>query len=107
MEPVPAPVREPPSPATTDLWSQYVASLDNVGFASIVRMAKLTGIESDVAIISFPRTAESFVRQWSANGKKDQIARGLTALRGPADRRPFGNRRIIRGAGAGCPRKAG
>jgi DNA polymerase III subunit gamma/tau len=82
LEPVPVAVREPPSPATADLWSQYVASLNNVGFASIVRMAKLTGIESDVAIISFPRTAESFVRQWSANGKKEQIARGLTALRG-------------------------
>jgi DNA polymerase-3 subunit gamma/tau len=81
-EPPPAPVREPPSPANADLWSQYVASLNNVGFASIVRMAKLTAVESDVAIISFPRTAESFVRQWSANGKKDQIARGLTALRG-------------------------
>jgi DNA polymerase III subunit gamma/tau len=81
-EPPPVALREPPSPATADLWSQYVASLNNVGFASIVRMAKLTGIESDVAIISFPRTAESFVRQWSTNGKKDQIARGLTALRG-------------------------
>lgn len=72
----------PHTPATGDLWSHYLASLNNIGFASIVRMAKLTAIESDVAIISFPRTAESFVRQWSANGKKDQIARGLTALRG-------------------------
>ena len=45
-------------------------------------MAKFRGIENDLAIIRLPRSAETFAKQWNANGKKDQIARALTELRG-------------------------
>jgi DNA polymerase-3 subunit gamma/tau len=82
------PEPEPVTARTGDLWADFIATLDNVAFSSVAKMAKLTAIESDTAIVHFPRTAESFVRQWSANGKKDQISRALTELRG----RPTGVR---------------
>ena len=71
-----------PIPSTGDIWSRYLKTIETPGFASVARMAKLAGFESDTAVIRFPRTAESFVKQWSANGKKDQIGRALSELRG-------------------------
>jgi hypothetical protein len=45
-------------------------------------MARIAGLEGGFAVIRFPRERESFARTWSTNGKKDQIARVLTELRG-------------------------
>lgn len=68
---------------STDLWSGLLAKLQSqASFSSVLGMAKFRGIENDLAIIRLPRSAETFVKQWNANGKKDQIARAVTELRG-------------------------
>jgi hypothetical protein len=51
-------------------------------FSSALNMVKLNRIENDLAIIVVPHAAETFVKHWNSNGKKDQIARALTELRG-------------------------
>jgi hypothetical protein len=47
---------------------------------------KLSSIDEGVATIGIPRHYDSFVKQWSANGKTDQIARALSEALG----RPVG-----------------
>jgi len=66
-----------------DLWTGLLAKLQSqASFSSVLGMAKFAGIENDLAIIRLPRSAETFAKQWNSNGKKDQIGRALTELRG-------------------------
>jgi DNA polymerase III subunit gamma/tau len=77
------PVR--PLPPGNDLWSNLLARPEvqtPASFASVLSFARLVGIEDDQAVIRFPPTHETFVKQWSTNGKRDIIGRALTELRG-------------------------
>jgi len=75
----PAISNQPPS----NLWAGLMAKLQNqTGFSTILGMTRFAGIENDIAIIRLPRSADTFVKQWNANGKKDKIASVLTELRG-------------------------
>jgi DNA polymerase-3 subunit gamma/tau len=66
--------------APTSLWSALLGKLQgHASFSTVLGMARFNGIENDMATIRLP---ETFVKQWNANGKKDQIARALTELRG-------------------------
>jgi DNA polymerase III gamma/tau subunit len=80
VSPPAAPIAgEPPS----SLWSGLLAKLQTqTGFSTILGVAKLAGIENDVAIIRLPPTHDTFVKMWNSNGKKDKIASVLTELRG-------------------------
>ncbi len=50
--------------------------------AGTLRLASFAGIQNGQAIIRFPQQLDTFARQWSSNGKKEQIANALTELRG-------------------------
>jgi DNA polymerase III subunit gamma/tau len=87
----PAPMRAPQPPtdpapipanvdALSDLWSGLLAKLQGQAlFTIVLGLAKFRGIEDGFAVILLP---ETYARQWNSNGKKDQIARALTELRG-------------------------
>jgi DNA polymerase-3 subunit gamma/tau len=92
-EPVAAPeplISTPPQPvmrevAEHDLWPRLLAlpqTQTPASFASILRLARFAGIEDEQAILRFPHSHETFVKQWSSNGKRDIIAAALTELRG-------------------------
>jgi DNA polymerase-3 subunit gamma/tau len=66
-----------------DLWTRLLANLaQKTTLANTLRLASFGGIEQGHAVILFPHHLDTFARQWSANGKKDQIAQALTDLRG-------------------------
>jgi hypothetical protein len=68
-----------------DLWPRLLAlpqTQTPASFASILRVAQYDGIEDDQATLRFPHSHETFVKQWSSNGKRDIIAAALTELRG-------------------------
>jgi len=69
---------------TGDLWPDLLARLEQLGssMANTLRMASLVGFQEGKAIIRFPQNLDTFAKQWSANGKKEQIANALTELRG-------------------------
>ena len=50
--------------------------------AGVLGAGKLRGIENGLATIGIPRHSDSFIKQWSANGKRDQIARALSEALG-------------------------
>jgi hypothetical protein len=66
------------------LWPDLLAKLQQSGssMANTLGMASLVGIREGKAIIRFPQNLDTFAKQWSSNGKKDQIAQALTDLRG-------------------------
>jgi len=73
----------PPAPVG-DLWPDLLSRLEQNGAttANTLRMASFGGIQNGQAIIRFPQHLDTFARQWSSNGKKEQIAQALTDLRG-------------------------
>jgi DNA polymerase-3 subunit gamma/tau len=77
------PALSPPA-LTGDLWPDLLARLEKSGstMANTLRMASLVGIQDGKAVIRFPQNLDTFAKQWSANGKKEQIAHALTDLRG-------------------------
>ncbi len=77
-------VSPPPVAPTGDLWPDLLARLEQKGssMANTLRMASLMGIQEGKAIIRFPHQLDTFAKQWSSNGKKEQIAHALTDLRG-------------------------
>jgi hypothetical protein len=82
---IPAAATPTSTPGSTNLWSRFLAMpqcQSPAFFASVLSSARLAGIENDQAIIRFPLTHETFVKQWSNNGKRDLIANALTELRG-------------------------
>jgi DNA polymerase III subunit gamma/tau len=82
-KPEPVVADAPPAGVPTDLWIGLLAKLQSqASFSSVLGMATFRGIENEIAIIRLPRSAETFAKQWNSNGKKDQIARALTELRG-------------------------
>jgi len=85
-EPVNAEQTVLPAPAapTGDLWPDLLARLEQSGATMVntLRLASFAGIQNGQAIIRFPKQLDTFARQWSSNGKKEQIANALTELRG-------------------------
>jgi DNA polymerase III subunit gamma/tau len=77
------PTNQPPVKGG-DLWSQFLArqAAGPAAFASVLKLATFAGIDDDMAILRFPHSAETFIKQWNANGKRDQIAKALSELRG-------------------------
>jgi DNA polymerase-3 subunit gamma/tau len=85
---------EPPQPIadadSPNFWADFLKMLQGQApaVAGVLGKGKLNGIEDGVATISIPRHSDSFVKQWSANGKREQIARALSEVLG----RPTGVR---------------
>ncbi len=67
-----------------DLWAGLLARLEQKtsSLANTLRMASFGGIQQGQAVILFPHHLDTFARQWSSNGKKDQIAQVITDLCG-------------------------
>jgi DNA polymerase-3 subunit gamma/tau len=84
---VPQPMADAASP---NFWSDFVKRLQGQApsMAGVLGEGKLSGIDDGLATIGIPRRYDSFVNQWSANGKRDQIARALSEALG----RPTGVR---------------
>jgi DNA polymerase-3 subunit gamma/tau len=83
----PQPIADAASP---DFWPNFLKMLQGQApsVAGVLGEGRLSGIEDGLATISIPRHYDSFVKQWSANGKRDQIARALSEALG----RPTGVR---------------
>jgi DNA polymerase III subunit gamma/tau len=79
----PAPVSQPtPAGNSNDFWPKVLVRLQGTAFNSVLGMARFGGIENDLAIIRVPGSVETFIKQWSTNGRRDQLAKTLTELRG-------------------------
>jgi DNA polymerase-3 subunit gamma/tau len=78
---VPRPIADAASP---DFWSDFLKVLQGQApsVAGVLGEGRLSGIEDGLATIAIPRHYDSFVEQWSANGKRDQIARALSEVLG-------------------------
>ncbi|MGD0388628.1 MAG: DNA polymerase III subunit gamma/tau [Tepidisphaeraceae bacterium] len=76
--------------ASPNFWADFLTRLETQApaVAGVLGAGKLRGIEEGIATIGIPRHSESFIKQWSANGKRDQIARALSEVLG----RPTGVR---------------
>jgi DNA polymerase-3 subunit gamma/tau len=83
----PQPIADGDSP---NFWADFLKKLEGQApaIAGVLGTGKLRGIEDGVATIGIPRHSDSFIKQWSANGKREQIARALSEALG----RPTGVR---------------
>jgi DNA polymerase III subunit gamma/tau len=72
------------------IWPRLVELMTQQGSSvgGALSLARLTKIEENQAVVQFRHEGESFARMWEKNGKRDQIAKALTQIRG----RPIGVR---------------
>jgi DNA polymerase-3 subunit gamma/tau len=90
-----APVMPPSIEAIGDddvvkIWPRLLALMNQQGssMAGALSLASLTSIVEDQAVMRFTNAGATFARMWETNGKRDQIAKALSQIRG----RPIGVR---------------